>query len=169
VPLDLAVPVLEDQRRVDGRPRSGQLDDPTHAGRPGEVDRRALVPDLVPDVGAGEEEPVDPVEGPLQRSAVGEVADGELGAVAQQAPGPLRVADERAGGDAASAQVRGGSDRALRLWGYRAGGHAMEAAVPAPPRGGPAGRTGPGSRSRGRRGPRSRRARTGRRLGDGES
>ena len=61
--------------------------------------------DLVRDVGAGEEEAVGAAQGPLERVAVGEVADGELDVLAQHARGPLGIAHERARRHAALAQL----------------------------------------------------------------
>ena len=103
--LDLAVPALEQQRRVDRGARARELHDAADTGRLRGVDRRALVLDLVADVGARQEEPLDSVERPLERVAVGEVADGELDVVAEHARGLLAVADERAWLDAALAQL----------------------------------------------------------------
>ncbi len=95
--LDLAVPGLEEQRRR--HPGARELHDAGDPGRSGRVDRRALVLDLARDVAAGQEQPLDAVQGPLDRAAVREVADGELHVVAQHAHGLLAIADERAGGD----------------------------------------------------------------------
>ena len=104
VRLDLAVPVVEHERRVDRGRRAGELDDALDAGGCGGVDRRALVLDLRGRVGAGEEHALRAVQRALERVAVGEVADGELDVLAEHVRGTVAVAHERAHGDAALAQ-----------------------------------------------------------------
>ncbi len=103
--LDLAVPALEQQPRVDRGARARQLHDAADTGRPRGVDRLALVLDLVADVGARQEEPLDAVERPLERVAVGEAPDRQLDVGAEHARGLLAVADERARLDAVLAQL----------------------------------------------------------------
>ncbi len=104
VRLDLAVPVVEDQRRADRGRGAGDLDHALDAGHGGGVDRLALVLDLPGHVAADQEEALDAVQGAVERFVVAEVADGELDVLAEHVRGALGVADERAHGDAAFAQ-----------------------------------------------------------------
>jgi hypothetical protein len=94
VALDHAVPAREEQRGVDGRDRRRQLDDPLDARFCGDVDRARLVVDLPGDVRTGEEEAVAAGERAAHRIGVGQVANGELDAVAEQGGGAVGIADE---------------------------------------------------------------------------
>ena len=83
VRLDLAVPVVEHQRRVDRGRRARELDHALDPGRGGGVDRRAFVLDLGGSVPAGQEQAVDAAQRALERIVVAVVADGELDVLAE--------------------------------------------------------------------------------------
>ena len=103
--LDLAVPALEQQRRVDIGARTRELHDAPDAGRPRSVDSAALELDLARHVAAREEQAIHAAQGPVERAAIGEIADGNLDLAAQRERGPLGIADEGAHRHAALAQL----------------------------------------------------------------